>query len=384
MKILSLFNNKGGVGKTTLTYHLAHILAESVENGGCGKRVLLMDLDPQSNLTIYAEDEEKIAKIWQAEDAFIDGEGYEKAKNNLKPEELDTLLNNPRTIHFLLKPTEEGVSDETILPSPISLNEDNTLHLIPGRLTLYKYESTIAQRWSATYLGDPLSIRTITKIRSIAKSYAEKYNYDYVIMDTSPSLGALNKVVISMADGFMIPAFPDLFSSYGIRNIGEAITLWKKEFATMKNLLSDEQLKDFPIDYVSFLGYTIFNAKKYAGQNELDLSKAHYHYATQFPEIIEENILADKPVPKEIIKNPIGGTAIMYGHNTFPSQAQKYKVPMWKLPLLDKETLGEDISTISGGNRQKYLELKDNYRLFAEDLLKRLEYLEVKQDAIAI
>jgi cellulose biosynthesis protein BcsQ len=66
MKIISVFNNKGGVGKTTLTFHLAHALGEM------GYRVLLMDLDPQCNLTILSLDMEAIHDIWAIEDAFID------------------------------------------------------------------------------------------------------------------------------------------------------------------------------------------------------------------------------------------------------------------------------------------------------------------------
>ena len=80
MKVLSVFNNKGGVGKTTLTYHLAHALAE------LGYKVLMIDADPQCNLTIYSIDEETIHDIWQAEDRFID-EGFESEKRKLTPQE---------------------------------------------------------------------------------------------------------------------------------------------------------------------------------------------------------------------------------------------------------------------------------------------------------
>ena len=380
MKILSLFNNKGGVGKTTLTYHLAHILAEPTENGGCGKRVLLMDLDPQSNLTIFAMDEEKVGKIWEEENPFIDNdEGFENARKRLTEKgEYNKILETPRTIHFLLQPTQEGTSDDNILPPPVHLNTHETLDILPGRLSLYKYEDTIAQRWSASYLGEPLSIRTITKIRNIAKEYAQKYKYDFVIMDTSPSLGSLNKVIISMADGFIIPTFPDVFSLYGIRNIGQSIKQWDKELSTMDTILPEEKTKDFPSSFVQFLGYTIFNAKKYTtGKNEWSLSQAHYNYAKQFPDVIEKNILTEKPVPDDVIKNPIGNTAIMLTHNTYPSQAQKYKCPIWELPS-DKSKLDpEDITTIMG-NKAKYEAVKEKYNEFAQDLLERVEYLNVK------
>lgn len=71
MKIVSLFNNKGGVGKTTLAFHLSWILSEM------GKKVLIIDLDPQCNLTICGINEGILENIWKEEDSFIDD--YEKA-----------------------------------------------------------------------------------------------------------------------------------------------------------------------------------------------------------------------------------------------------------------------------------------------------------------
>jgi cellulose biosynthesis protein BcsQ len=87
-----------------------------------------------------------------------------------------------------------------------------------------------------------------------------------VIMDTSPSLGSLNKVIISTADGFLIPCMPDMFSLYGVRNIGNALGIWKKQFDTIYHLLSSEKRKSFPTNYVRLLGFTIYNAKKYSGE----------------------------------------------------------------------------------------------------------------------
>lgn len=66
MKIISLFNNKGGVGKSTLSYHLGCAL------GVMGKRVLFVDLDPQCNLTISAMFEDELEEIWKEEDPYMD------------------------------------------------------------------------------------------------------------------------------------------------------------------------------------------------------------------------------------------------------------------------------------------------------------------------
>ena len=264
MQSISVFNNKGGVGKTTLTFHLAHALAE------LGKRTLIVDLDPQCNLTIFALNDETIWKTWSAEDDYIDDFNSKREKDSVA---FELMLQSPRSVHFVLKPAEDGTAELPHLPPLFELAKD--LHLLPGRLTLHLYEDKIASRWSDVYQGDPLAIRTVTRARTIAEEYSKHYNYDVVIFDTSPSLGALNKAIISLVDGFVIPCNPDMFSVYGIRNIGNSLSIWKKQFETIFHLLSNEKRSYFPDDFVRFLGFTIYNARKYAGNNDWDLANAH-------------------------------------------------------------------------------------------------------------
>ena len=113
MKIISIFNNKGGVGKTTLMYHLAHILGEM------GKKVLILDLDPQCNMSLYGMQEDDLEKIWRAEEDIIDN-GIDSTRQQMKANDFEDLLKKPRTIHFLLKSVEEGISDFPELPPPFS------------------------------------------------------------------------------------------------------------------------------------------------------------------------------------------------------------------------------------------------------------------------
>jgi len=359
--VVTIFNNKGGVGKTTLTYHLAHAL------GSLGKKVLLIDLDPQCNLTIYALDMERIHNIWAAEDAYIDD--FNATRLNRK-DNFDIISQKTRSIHFLLKPTEDGTAELGHLPPPCTLSKN--VDLIPGRLTLHLYEAKIAERWSGIYQGDPLAIRTGTRVRAIAERYAADLSYDYVIFDTSPSLGALNRNLLSLADGFIIPCAPDLFSIYGIRNIGSALKIWRKQFESIFYFLSDSKRENFPERFVEFLGFTVYNARKYSGsKNELGLAQAHYNYAKEIPSVIDHYIDIENRtlIDKEILNQSIGANSVIYSHNTFPSMAQKYHSPMWRLPSLTSLE-DEDRSTISG-NRIKYESTLSAYQEFAKDFMKR-------------
>jgi hypothetical protein len=316
--------------------------------------------------------EETIHSIWEEEDPFI--EDFRSAQAGLKSTEFTSLINGNRTIHFLLKPTEDGLSDVEFLspPSPLGRNLD----LIPGRLSMHLFEDKLSRRWSDVYQGDPLAIRTATRIRELSKMYAEAYSYEYVILDTSPSLGMLNKVIISTADGFLIPCMPDLFSLYGIRNIGKALGIWEKEFETIYHLLSDQKRAAFPEHFVRLLGFTIYNAKKYSGQNRpWDLAAGHYNYARQIPQAITQFVPDDirNSLPLEIMSEPIGLTAVMHSHNTLPSMAQKYHLPIWLLPNCDQLESG-DAMTIRG-NRQNYESTQAGYHAFVSDLLSRLASL---------
>ena len=374
MKIISLFNNKGGVGKSTLSYHLGCALGEM------GKRVLFVDLDPQCNLTINAMFESEIEKIWEEEDPYMD-DFLTAIENDPKK----TILKSPRSVRFLLKPIEDGFSDFDVFPPAKQLSSN--VYILPGRLSLYKFESKISERWNGLYQGDSLSIRTVVAIRTLCEQYAEKYNIDYVIVDTSPSLGIMNKTIISTADGFFVPTFPDMFSLYGIKNIGNSLASWQNEFNIIYNLISDNKLARFPKKFVQFIGFTIYNAKRYRAQknpNPYALAAAHYRYALLIPETIKANIQLQNiaPIPNGEVFKPIGGLSVMHSHNTYPSVAQGLKCPMWEVPdryLYMKNTNPEYLAIneikVNNGLFTDYRNTKTKYMNFAMDFISRAEVL---------
>lgn len=374
MKIISIFNNKGGVGKSTLSYHLGCALGE------LGKKVLFVDLDPQCNLTINAMFESDLEKIWQDEEPYMDDFAQALAKDQEK-----LIFKSVRSTHFLLKPIEDGFSDFEDVDMPPVKKISQNVFLLPGRLSIHKFESKISERWNGLYQGEPLSIRTVTAFRTICEKYAEKYACDYVIVDTSPSLGIMNKTIISTVDGFFIPTFPDMFSLYGIKNIGNSLEIWQKEFNTIYNLISDNKIAKFPKKFVQFIGFTIYNAKKYTStKNKYDLASAHFKYAELIPKIIKDEIRQKNiaALTEDEVATPIGNLSVMHSHNTYPSVAQSLKCPMWSVPDTFKKTkkenpdyISENQIEVNNGAFSSYKNTLDNYKIFAEDFIKRAEVL---------
>lgn len=231
MKVIAIFNNKGGVGKSTLTYYLGHTLSL------LGKKVLMVDADPQCNLTSLTMTDEKYIEV-------IDNEDDD---------------NSIKTLHRLLKPIEIGESD-TSLTFPMYQVTEN-LHLIPGKMSLCKFEEVLHKRWDALYTGDSLSIRTATAFKNLFQKYGEAIDVDYVLVDMSPSLGLMNKILLMSCDGFFSPVQPNIFNLQGILNTAETLSSFKENIEIIKSLIGSKYEK-FPKEFTKCLGYLPYNVPR--------------------------------------------------------------------------------------------------------------------------
>lgn len=104
------------------------------------------------------------------------------------------------------------------------------------RVALEKFESILVDRWSMN-------------------------PDENVLVDVSPSLGLLNRAILTTCDAFFMPAMPDLFSMYGVRNIGQTLLRWKKSYDSLYNAINPQLKYLFSEKFVQFLGFTIYNAR---------------------------------------------------------------------------------------------------------------------------
>lgn len=209
---VALFNNKGGVGKTTLTYHLAHMISRM------GRRVLSVDLDPQSNLTAEFLDEDDLAYLWDEPESPAWPDPQQSLGFPVRVPE------NSGTMASALKPIMEGLGD--IEPfDPVQITD--SLWLIPGALELSTFEDRLSAAWPASFTGDPAALRATTAFYRIVEDVSARVDADIVLIDVGPNLGAINRAALLSADTVLMPLAADLFSLRGLRNLGPTLRRWR-------------------------------------------------------------------------------------------------------------------------------------------------------------
>jgi len=196
MKTIAFFNNKGGVGKTSLVYHLSWMFRD------LGLRTLAIDLDPQANLTSMFLREDRLEKIWQDE-------------------------NRPLSIMKAIRPIMKGLGDIEI---PEIERCDDSIGVIAGDLGFSRFEDKLSDAWPRCLEGDESSFRIVSSLYRIIVSGAESMDADMALIDLGPNLGAINRAVLISAQYIAVPLAADLYSLQGLRNLGPTLRRWREEW----------------------------------------------------------------------------------------------------------------------------------------------------------
>jgi cellulose biosynthesis protein BcsQ len=237
MRSICFFNNKGGVGKTTLTCNIAAHFAERY-----GQRVLILDADPQCNATQLVLGDERIAEYYSP---VANGMHYDTVLDVVQP-----ILDGDAAIH------------EAVTPARAT---DNRFHvdILPGHPRFSVIEDRLSQAWYDAIGGDIGGIRKSNWCYAFLQSIGHKY--DVVFMDLGPSLGSINRSVLLASDYFVTPLGADVFSLLGIRNIADWFGQWKDLYSTGLQLCEQrhpDRLRQYAVQQElpvasGFVGYTM-------------------------------------------------------------------------------------------------------------------------------
>jgi len=331
VKSLVLFNNKGGVGKTTLTFHIAHMMAR------LGRRVVALDCDPQCNLSAALLSEDELFDIWEHE----------------APD---------RTVSDCVELVRRGKGE---VRKPQLTRVDTNLWLLPGKLELSRFEQTLAEEWAKKAdTSNERALDVTTALDLLSNLAAQAVNADIVLFDIGPNLGALNRSALLACDAVIVPMAPDLFSLQGLRNVGSSLRTWRKEWHLVRERhMEDRPQADYPPHEFKPIGYIV---QQHLARADRPVS-GHASWATAIPAVFHEEVLGEKgtKIPSDIDSDPFCIASVKHVSSLVPL-AQQARKPLFDLKHADG---------VGGGQIQAVALASKQFTKLTHDVLLKLDTL---------
>ncbi len=295
MKTIAFFNNKGGVGKTSLLYHLANMFALG------GDKVVAADLDPQANLSGMFLDDSRIDDLWSDKGAA--------------------------TAYSAMKQLIGGTGDLLeIKPEEVA----ERLTLIPGDLGLSEVEDELSNQWPRCLNGEERSFRVTASFDRMIRSVGRAQNADIALIDVGPNLGAINRCALVSADYVVIPIGADLFSIRGMRNIGPKLREWRRQWDQRRDAAPDGLNFDLPPAGMKPIGYVVSRYSSFGR----GAAKSFQRWLDRVPGVYNEEVLDAKPSPIDI-STDANRLAQLKDYRSLMPMAQEARKPMFMLKPAD-------------------------------------------------
>ena len=295
MKAISFFNNKGGVGKTTLTGNISAFFALEMQ-----KRVLVIDCDPQCNITQFILGDDKAIQLYWPKQGD---------KENLRI----------KTILDVVQPILDGDAsiNKNVKPMPANSNRFH-VDLVAGHPRFSILEDSLSFAWTELPSGKPGGFRTSNWLRHYLSSIQD--DYDIVFVDVGPSLGALNRSVLLSCDYFVAPLGADAFSLLGIRNISRWMSSWIQYYEVgldQSERLNPGGLEKFDIATQvpiknGFVGYTLQQYIAKSKEGERRPTRAYERILEDVPDEIERFLLKFKTADTDVDDMHLGDVPNLY------------------------------------------------------------------------
>ncbi len=317
---VAVYNHKGGVGKTTLTINLADALSH------LGKKVLLVDSDPQCNLTSYLVDDDVV-------DSLLDDSDTPKGQ----------------TLWAGLKPVVEGSGE----PRQILPIEIEKLFLLPGDIRLSEFESLLDSFWVDCAQRRVRGFRGTAALSSMVNDVAQGIDADFVFYDAGPNIGPLNRVILLDCDYFIVPAACDLFSVRALKTLGHTLRDWIGQWDGVKRFAPDGV--PLLLGKPKFLGYVPQRFRIYGAS----MARGHSFYLGQ----LEKRVFSDIVEPLRKI-DPSLADATM-------SASKLGEVRDMGVLVEEAQKQGVPLSRVKGGNVGMKQNAQETFKQIAERVEQR-------------
>lgn len=329
LKTLALFNHKGGVGKTTLSINMADAMVDF------GLRVLMVDADPQCNLTSFYLDEDALDRLL--------GESGDDGGS---------------TIWSAIKPVVEGKGPiKEITPFEIRPG----LFLCAGDVLLSDYEEELPGAWTGSFARKERDYDVMCCLSRAGRAMGRRYGVDIVIYDVGPNIGPLNRTILLDMDYFVTPVAADLFSLRALSTVGRSLGRWIRDWKTVRELASSADRGKLIRGWPVFLGYVTSAYKVSSGRTA---THPHEYWEGKIAPRVRDRIVEDlRKVSPALI--PPGGSnkiAMIKDFHSLAPQAQVSGLAIGKLK-----------GKVNPGYYQQVEEAALEFRTLAREVLRRMD-----------
>ena len=294
MKSIAFFNNKGGVGKTTLVYHLAWMMADQ------GIKTLVVDLDPQANLTAMFLNEDRLEALWPDEE-------------------------HPDTIFGAIRPILKGVGD---IARPHVEHLSDHLGLIPGDLGLSRFEDKLSDAWPRCHNRDESAFRTMTAFHRVVEDGTD-FGAQIALIDVGPNLGAINRAALIASEQVVLPLAPDLFSLQGLKNLGPTLREWREIWAELAPKAPAEL--SMPAGSMQPAGYIVMQH----GIRDSRPVMAYQRWMDRIPGVYRQAVLDEPSTDSTLVSSDPYNLALLKHYRSLMPMAMEAHKPIFYLKPAD-------------------------------------------------
>ncbi|MDZ4763585.1 MAG: ParA family protein [Chloroflexota bacterium] len=303
--VIAFFNNKGGVGKTSLVYHLGWMFEQ------LGVTVLAADLDPQANLTAACLDDEKMIELIEGSPA--------------------------QTVFAFIRPLIQRTGDVQA-PALVPLGENERYFLLPGDLRLSEFEQQLSDEWANTRNGDIGALRLTSALWRMLQIGAKQVQAAVILVDMGPNLGAINRTLLISSDHIVVPLAPDLFSLLGLQNLGKTLARWRTDWRDALKRSAEHSDLDFalPEGNMQPIGYIVVQH----AERENRPVRAYQHWISQIPGIYRKSVLNAEEVATTELDHDQNRLGLVRHYHNLMAMAQEARKPIFALKPADGAVAG--------------------------------------------
>ena len=329
MKTIAFFNNKGGVGKTVLVYHLSYMLTQM------GHVVVAADLDPQANLSSMFLEDGDLESLWGNEE------------------------NREGTVYSATQPLADGTGDVTLRGWEKEIKEN--LFLLTGDLRLSNYEDSLSETWSKLFGGEERkrAFRVQCAFHRFIQAVGEERSANFALVDIGPNLGAINRAALIACDYVITPLSPDLFSWRGLVNFGGKLKEWREIWKEVPKKKPDGLGFDLPEGEMNPLGYITMRYNIRKNRPTGSYEKWIKRMPKAFRTLMEEQSKGDISVEEDPFH-----LATLKDYFSLMAMAQEARKPMFELTPADG---------VVGGHIEAVSRCREDFESLARKIIDRIE-----------